>query len=139
MTATDRARVVEGGTFASSHLQVTDPGTAAELASLSQFEIAGLRRQGEYGDDGAEFLLGMAYETGRGVPQSCAKAREWVTRSAETGNAAAQYNLGLRYREGDGVAADPELAEKWLKRAARRKYAPALAEVVRLASGEGRW
>ena len=139
VTPPDRARVGEGGTFALSHLQVTDQGTASKLASLSQFEIAGLRRQGQYGDDGAEFLLGMAYETGRGVPQSCAKAGEWVTRSAEAGNAAAQYNLGLRYREGDGVAADPKLAEKWLKRAAKRKYAAAVAQVAGHGSGEGRW
>jgi hypothetical protein len=129
VTATDRTRAEEeGSTFASSHLRVTDQGAASELASLSRFEIAGLRRQGQYGDDGAAFLLGMAYEIGRGVPQNCVKAQEWVSRSAEAGNAAAQYNLGLRYREGDGVAADPALAAKWLKRAAARKYAAALAK-----------
>jgi len=116
----------ESGELSGSHLTVTDTKAGAELASLSQFEVAGLRRKAQNGDDGAAFLLGMAYETGRGVEQSCVKAREWVTLSAEAGNAAAQYNLGMRYREGDGVAADPELAEKWLKRAAERKYARAL-------------
>ena len=108
-----------------SHMQVTDPGMSSALRTLSRYEIAGLRRRAEYGDDTAAFLLGMAYETGHLVPQNCVKAGEWVAKSASDGNAAAQYNLGLRYRDGDGVPVDQDVGADWLRKAAARKYAQA--------------
>jgi hypothetical protein len=108
-----------------SHLKITDPATEAYLNDMTSFETAALRRRAEYGDDVAAFRLGMAYETGRGVPQSCTKAAEWVIRAAEGGNAAAEFNLGLRYRDGDGVDPDPEQANKWLRRAFAHKYSGA--------------
>ena len=89
---------------------------------MTRYEVATARRAAQYGDDTAEFQLGMAYEIGYGVTQNCAKAAEWVTRAANAGNAAAQYNLRLRYRDGDGVAANPAEAENWLKKAAEHKY-----------------
>jgi TPR repeat protein len=108
-----------------SHMQVTDPDMSSALRTLSRYEIVGLRRQAEYGDDAAALLLGMAYETGHLVPQNCVKAGEWVTKSASEGNAAAQYNLGLRYRDGDGVPVNQEVGASWLRKAATRKYAQA--------------
>jgi TPR repeat protein len=117
------AKPAEGG----SHLQVTDRETESALLSLSRFEIASLRRRARFGDDSAAFLLGMAYETGKGVPRSCVKAVEWVLQSAAQGNPAAQYNLALRYRDGDGVAVNPAEANKWFKRAAARKYEATMA------------
>ena len=106
----------------SAHLQITDPGAATALHDLSRFELRTLRRQAEHGDAAAAFTLGMAYESGRMVPQSCAKAAAWVARSAKTGNAAAGYNLGLRYWSGDGIRANPRMARKWLRIAAARGY-----------------
>ena len=108
-----------------SHMQVTDLAVSAALRNLSRYEIAGLKRQAAYGDDGAALLLGMAYETGYLVPQNCVKAAEWVTQSAEEGNAAAQYNLGLRYRYGDGIPVDQEAGTTWLRRARAHKYSSA--------------
>jgi len=105
-----------------SHMQVSDRVVLPVVEALSPYEIRGLRRQADYGDDSAAFVMGMVYETGRYVPQSCTKAAEWVTRSANGGNAAAQYNLGLRYRDGDGVPANEDEAEKWLRKAADQKY-----------------
>jgi TPR repeat protein len=105
-----------------SHKRVTDSAAAAALRDLSRFEIPGLLRQARYGDDAAAFTIGMAYETGHGLPQDCAKATHWVNEAASGGNAAAEYNLSLRYREGDGVAPNAEESEKWLRRAAARKY-----------------
>lgn len=109
----------------SSHREVTDRSAEAALHALSPFEIPALRRRASFGDDNAAFLLGMAYETGHGVPRNCAKAEEWVARAANQGNPAAQYNLALRYRDGDGVAANPEESQKWLKKAAARNYSEA--------------
>jgi putative methionine-R-sulfoxide reductase with GAF domain len=104
-----------------SHTHVTDHATEAAVRTLSPYEIPGLRRRAEYGDDSAAFEMGMAYEIGRGVPQQCATAAQWVTRAAAEGNTAAQYNLGLRYRDGDGVAVDNHEAVKWLEKAAAHR------------------
>jgi Sel1 repeat len=111
--------------YQSSHIQVTDPAISSALRNLSRYEIAGLQRQAEYGDDDAAFLLGMVYETGYLVPQNCAKAAQWVTQSANEGNTAAQYNLGLRYRLGDGVPINQDSETSWLRKAAAQKYSAA--------------
>jgi len=117
-----------------SHKHATDPGTLSALQQLSPYEISGLRRQAKYGDDSAAFTLGMAYELGRYVSQSCAEAARWVTAAAESGNAAAQYNLGLRYRDGDGVSADQTESEKWLRKAAAHRNPQARLALKMLAS-----
>ena len=108
-----------------SHMHITDRVTEAAVRTLSRYEMAGLRRRAEYGDDSAAFEMGMAYEIGRGVPQRCATAAQWVARAAGEDNAAAQYNLGLRYREGDGVAVDEDEAVKWLQKAAAHRNSDA--------------
>jgi len=108
-----------------SHMQVTDRTTEEAVRTLSRHELAGLRRQAEYGDDSAAFQMGMAYEVGRGVPRSCTTAAQWVARAADEGNAAAEYNLGLRYRDGDGVAVDDDEAVKWLQKAAAQQNSDA--------------
>ncbi len=118
---TEKALTVDG-----SHKRVTDSATSAALGDLSRFEIPGLLRQARYGDDSAAFLVGMAYETGRGVPQSCEKAARWVKEAATDGDAAAEYNLSLRYRDGDGLPADSGQSEKWLQKAAAQNYPQAL-------------
>jgi hypothetical protein len=111
------------------HMQVTDPATSSALHDLSRYEMKTLRRQAQRGDAAAAFTLGMAYEAGRFVPQSCAKATAWVTTSAKAGDTAARYNLGLRYWYGDGVAANRRQAKKWLRLAAARGY-PKVATAI---------
>jgi hypothetical protein len=105
-----------------SHKRVTDSATAGAVRDLSRFEIPGLLRRAKYGDDSAAFILGMAYETGRGVPQDCAKAARWVSEAASGGDGAAEYNLSLRYRDGDGVPPNAEESEKWRQKAAAKRY-----------------
>ena len=104
-----------------SHLRVTDRQTGATVAALSKYELRNLRRSADYDDDQAALELGMLYELGRYLPQSCKQAAKWVTKAAENGNAAAEYNLGLRYRDGDGVDANLQQAEKWLRKAVAHK------------------
>jgi hypothetical protein len=106
---------------------VTDKATLSVVQALSQYEIGGLRRQARYGDAAAAFALGMAYEIGQHVPQSCEQAARWVTTAAEAGDAAAQYNLGLRYLDGDGVPANRAQSKKWLRRASHRNQQAKLA------------
>ena len=117
-----------------SHMQVSDRGVLSVVEALSRYEIRELRRQADYGDDSAAFIMGMVYETGHYVPQSCTKAADWVARSANGGNAAAQYNLGLRYRDGDGLPANDDEAEKWLRKAADQGYSDAKLALETLTS-----
>lgn len=115
--------------LAESHQRITDPDTQAVVDGLSGHEIRVLKWQAEGGDDSAALTIGMLYEIGRYVPQSCSQATEWITKSATWGNAAAEYNLGLRYRQGDGVLADEKQAEQWLQKAADQGYPEAEAAV----------
>jgi Sel1 repeat len=111
----------------SSHLQITDAPAASVVRELSRYEIRGLRRRARYGDPTAAFELGMAYETGRHLRQSCREAAHWVAKAAAAGNSAAEYNLGLRYRTGDGVRPNSTQSQRWLRRAARRNPKAKLA------------
>ena len=111
----------------SSHLHITDSTTASAIEALSPYEMAGLRRQAEYGDQSAALALGMAYETGHSVHQSCTKAAEWIAFAAANDNPAAEYNLGLRYFQGDGLPQDPTEGAKWLARAMAAGYPKILA------------
>jgi TPR repeat protein len=119
-----------------SHNQITDAAALRLVQGLSRYEIPSLRRQANFGDDSAALAIAMLYETGRYVPQSCAKAAAWVEKSASWGNAAAQYNLGLRYRQGDGVAINETEAERWFRKSADQRYAKAVAALGTGTAGE---
>jgi Sel1 repeat len=101
-----------------SHRRITDAATSSVVEDLGRYEMRTLRRQAQYGDDTAALTLGMAYEIGRHVPQSCVQAAHWVAVAAAEGNPAAQYNLGLRYVYGDGTPTNLNEAKKWLQAAA---------------------
>src|SRR5580704_1195927 len=116
-----------------SHMRVTDPAASSLVQGLSLYEMETVRRQAQYGDDMAALTLGMAYEIGHHVPQSCAEAAHWIAVAAAEGNSAAQYNLGLRYLSGDGTPTNLDEARKWLEKAARHGYQK--ARVTMQASG----
>ena len=105
-----------------SHMRVTDPAALSLVQGLSLYELETVRRQAQYGDDIAALTLGMAYEIGHHVPQSCAEAAHWIAVAAAEGNSAAQYNLGLRYVSGDGTPTNLDEARKWFEKAARHGY-----------------
>ena len=122
-----------------SHVRVTDRTTEDAIRTLSRYELAGLRRRAEFGDDSAAFQIGMAYEIGHGVPQSCTTAARWVARAAGEGNAPAQYNLGLRYRDGDGVPVNGGEAVKWLQKAASQQSSGAQLALTPLTTRQARF
>ena len=62
--------------------------------------LKGYRRSAEQGDLAAQYMLGLIYDGGFGVPQDHAEALKWYRRSAEQGNVAAQYTLGSMYDGG---------------------------------------
>lgn len=127
-TRVDRGN--EAPAIESSHLRVTDFDSESAVEDLSRFEMQTLRRQAKYGDTDAALTLGMAYEVGSQVPQSCEQAAHWIAIAAADGNPAAEYNLALRYLNGDGVPVSQDEARKWFREAASHgnsKAASALA------------
>jgi len=64
--------------------------------------------------------MGVAYDTGRGVPEDDAEAVKWLTKAAAQDLAIAQGYLGSMYYRGEGVAKDEIMAETWYRRGALR-------------------
>ena len=62
-------------------------------------------------------MLGIAYESGRGVRQDDAEAVKWYRRAAEQGYTDAQVLLGIAYESGRGVRQDLALAQEWYGKA----------------------
>ena len=67
----------------------------------------------EQGNADAQYLLGLLYQGGIGVPQDDKTASKWFTLSAEQGNAHAQTEIGKMYNNGTGVPQDYKTALKW--------------------------
>jgi Sel1 repeat len=80
--------------------------------------LAELRKSSERGDPNAQYLLGLAYDVGDGVPQSYVEASTWYRKAADQGHAAAQFNLGLLYANGRGGDQDLVQGHMWLNLAA---------------------
>jgi Sel1 repeat len=72
----------------------------------------------EHGNVEAQFILGMCYEEGKGVPRDYAEAVKWFHRAADHGHAAAECQLGFCYFVGEGVKQDAEEAARWYGKAA---------------------
>jgi hypothetical protein len=80
----------------------------------------------------------VLYQSGFGVAQDYAKAREWFEKAAEEGNATAMINLGLLYENGHGVAQDYATAREWYEKAAAKDDAGAMFNLGLLyAKGRG--
>jgi TPR repeat protein len=70
------------------------------------------------GDPRAQYMLGLLYHRGRGLPQDHHEAVNWFHRAADQDDAAAQFYLGIMFSEGQGVRQDHVEAAKWFRRAA---------------------
>ncbi len=66
----------------------------------------------------AVMMLGLAYETGNGVPQDAKKAVALYMTDATAGFSLAQFHLGRMYAIGSGVAQDYAKAVHWYGEAA---------------------
>lgn len=76
------------------------------------------RKAAEQGHADAQFNLGLAYRSGKGVRQNYSEAVKWFRSAAIQGHADAQFNLGLAYRDGEGVRQNYSEAVKWFRNAA---------------------
>ncbi len=99
-----------------------DPMDDARMAVRGRkFEqaVAIWRREAGKGNPEAQYQLGAAYRSGRGVDRDDAQSVRWLEPAAKAGHAGAQYQLGVMIQNGWGVAANREQAIKWYRAAAR--------------------
>src|SRR5690348_15105411 len=86
-------RLRHGG---SQRISAGDPSAASsEVVSVASF-----RGRAERGEAEAQHQLGIAYETGRGVPQKFVEAVKWLRLAANQGWTASQEKLGEIYLAG---------------------------------------
>ncbi len=74
----------------------------------------------ERGHITAEYVIGLMYANGQGLPQDYSKALEWHRKAAEQGEAKAQFSVGVMYFKGLGTKVDRKEAFKWYRRAAEQ-------------------
>ncbi len=77
-----------------------------------------LRSAAASGNPAAEFLVGVKYTEGNGIPADLAEAAKWYQKAAAKGLAPAQYRLASLYEKGRGVEKDLEKAKSWYIKAA---------------------
>ena len=83
-------------------LMILATAGAVVAEPLKDFEAAAkiIREQRPLADNGnarAQYILGVGYYHGQGVPQDRTQALNWFRKAAERGIADAQYSLGLMY------------------------------------------
>ncbi|MHA7773996.1 peptidoglycan-binding protein [Roseibium sp. M-1] len=97
-----------------------------------------LRSAAASGNAAAEFLVGVKYTEGTGVPADLAKAAVWYQKAADKGLAPAQYRLASLYEKGRGVEKDLPKAKAWYIKAADAGNAKAMHNLAVLyAEGGG--
>jgi uncharacterized protein len=86
--------------------------SANDVEALHSLEAAA-----ESGCIRAQFLVGLAYHTGRGVALDFEQAARWYRKAAGGGDGHAIANLGIMSLLGQGAAADEVDAYTWLQSA----------------------
>jgi len=95
------------------------------------------QKAADQGDASAQFLLGLMYADGHGVPRDYVKAMHWWHMAAEQGLANAQSTLGFMYANGKGgVPKDEAKAVYWYEQAAEQGDAKAQAMLEKLGAGK---
>ena len=91
--------------------QDSQSGSCAGMSPFTPLED--LIRCGEQGSYQAQYILGLFYDNGTGVPEDDAEAVRWYRLAAEQGFDGAQNNLGRMYSAGEGVPEDLVNAYMW--------------------------
>ncbi len=100
--------------------------------------LAKEQKAADQGDADAQYILGVKFAKGRGVPQSDSEAIKWFQKAAEKKHVDAQYILGLMYATGRGVPESDSEAVKWYQKAAGQGHADAQLKLgLMYANGQG--
>ena len=76
------------------------------------------REAAENGSPYSQLMLGIAYETGKGVEEDHEQAMYWFQKAAEQGLADAQLLLGVTYIDGENEEINLEKGAYWIEKAA---------------------
>ena len=95
--------------------QTTDEAVKAIKKGDFETALKELRPLTEEKDPNAQFLMGMLYDAGNGVPHDQAVAASWYRKAAEQNHLVAQVFLGIFYYSGTGVKRDYKEAARWLR------------------------
>ena len=98
-----------------SFSQTTDDAVKAIKKGDFDTALKELRPLIEKNDPNAQFLMGMLYDAGNGVPQDQAIAASWYRKAAQQNHLIAQSFLGIFYYSGTGVKRDFREAVRWLQ------------------------
>ncbi|MBI3879829.1 MAG: sel1 repeat family protein [Verrucomicrobia bacterium] len=107
-TNQDRRSLIE------SLRSLTTSGRTGSPPPASELPVEKLAEQAARGSADAQFLLGLKFAEGKGVPQDFTNAVILFTRAAEQGQADAQNNLAICLGRGTGVKKDYVEAYKWI-------------------------
>lgn len=105
-----------------------DQGNALKAYNKGDFATA-LQIYRPLADKGqvlAEYILGLMYANGQGVPENYGEALKWLQKAAEHGEAKAQFSVGVLYFKGLGMPKNHAEALTWYRRAADQGNATAL-------------
>jgi len=101
-------------------------------------QIEELLAQGEEGHVEAQYQLGDAYYSGKGIKKNLQQAFYWHEKAAQQGHSKAQRTLGSMYELGRGVAKDLGKAAHWYRMAANQGLARAQTNLgILLEKGAG--
>src|SRR4030095_6371668 len=73
------------------------------------------------GDPNAQFLMGMLYDAGKGVPEDRTTAASWYKKAALQNHEIAQLYLGILYNSGEGIKQDYQEALRWFRPLAEKR------------------
>lgn len=130
-----KAQEAIGGMYSRGEGVPQDKAEALVWFNMADAERTGLRayNKGDYatalrifrplaarGQVLAEYVIGLMYANGQGLPQDYRKTMQWHRKAAEQGEAKAQFSVGVLYFKGLGTKRDHAEALKWYRRAANQ-------------------
>ena len=122
--------IVVGLVFMLAVSGCTDYKAGKDAYHRSDYETAlnEFRPLAEQGDVAAQFILGVMYDEGKGVPQDYTEAGKWYRSAADQGHTATQYILGVMYAVGRGVPQNYIQAYMWNSLAAAEGFEIAITD-----------
>jgi TPR repeat protein len=123
--AADALHVLELREFSRSTVEWSEkaqelPPPVEALAAVAAPDTPPVVDAADVVDADAQFELGQAYSTGRGVKLDMEEAARWYLAAAEQGHGMAAYTLGFAYWRSRGVDNDLVQAYRWFSVAADR-------------------
>lgn len=94
------------------------------------------QKASEQGNHAALYYLGLAYQSGRGVPHDMGKAMVLIHKAAANNVPQAQYALAGAYHFGDGVKKNFQAAKRLYQNSAAAGHASALYMLVSMNDGK---